>query len=100
MGIPTVLEAAKCGGMWQKVGASATDGDGRSGALMSAADVMEPGLYRLTFETGRYFLGRHGRAGFYPRVVVEFEVKKSECREHFHVPVLLSPFSYTTYRGS
>lgn len=86
--------------MWQKVGSSATDGDGRSGALMAAADYLEPGTYRLIFETEKYFLGKHGRAGFYPRVVVEFEVKESQCGEHFHVPLLLSPFSYTTYRGS
>ena len=68
--------------------------------LMAAADCLEPGMYRLIFETEKYFLGKHGRAGFYPRVVVEFEVKESECGEHFHVPLLLSPFSYTTYRGS
>ena len=94
------------GRTWQKVGSSATDGDSKSGALMAAADYSELGLYWLVFEMKEYSLGKHGPyppgfhpPGFYPRVVVEFEVKGNECGEHFHVPLLLSPSSYTTYRG-
>ncbi|MFQ6172002.1 hydroxyisourate hydrolase [Oryzobacter sp. R7] len=70
-----------------------TDGDGRVAAL--AADVGE-GEHRLRFATGPWFDGQ-GVAAFYPEVVVAFTVRDAE---HFHVPLLLSPFGYSTYRGS
>jgi len=68
-----------------------TDGDGRWTALSSPA---EPGTYRLVFATGAYFRGR----SFHPQVTVEFAVQDAD--QHHHVPLLLSPFGYTTYRGS
>ena len=68
-----------------------TDPDGRWTALSSPA---EPGTYRLVFATGAYFRG----ASFHPQVAVEFVVADAE--QHHHVPLLLSPFGYTTYRGS
>jgi 5-hydroxyisourate hydrolase len=67
-----------------------TDADGRWQAAPDAA----PGVYRLVFGTGAYFSG----AGFHPQVTVEFLV--TDDAEHHHVPLLLSPFGYTTYRGS
>jgi 5-hydroxyisourate hydrolase len=63
-----------------------------------AADTgFEPGVYRITFGSGAYFAAR-GAASFYPEVTVTFEM--AERGEHYHVPLLLSPFAYSTYRGS
>ena len=55
-----------------------------------------PGVHRLRFDTGAWFAERH-IASFYPEVVVAFNV---EAGQHYHVPLLLSPFAYSTYRGS
>jgi 5-hydroxyisourate hydrolase len=75
-----------------------TDADGRVRDLLAAvgASVSE-GTYRLRFEVGEYF-ARAGRDAFYPEVTVTFHVAAGE--EHYHVPLLLSPFGYSTYRGS
>ena len=70
-----------------------TDGDGRHG--FGAAT--EAGVYRLTFGTAAYFTAR-GVAAFYPEVTITFSV--TEAGGHYHVPLLLSPFAYSTYRGS
>jgi len=67
-----------------------TDADGRVGRI---AEDLDPGVYRLVFDTGAYFPDT-----FYPRVVVTFRVDGSG--QHYHVPLLLSPFAYSTYRGS
>ncbi len=72
-----------------------TDDDGRVRDL--GPDRLGPGTYRLTFATGEWFLGQ-GRESFYPEVVVAFTVT-DEAR-HLHVPLLLSSYSYSTYRGS
>jgi 5-hydroxyisourate hydrolase len=78
------------------VGSGETDGDGRVRSLATNAPL-EPGLYRLTFDTGRYF-ERTGMSAFYPSVTVAFEAAAGEST--YHVPLLLSPFGYSTYRGS
>ena len=67
-----------------------TDADGR----LRVAEDLAPGAYQLLFATGDYL----GAGGFYPRVTVEFVVDAAE--PHYHVPLLLSPFGYSTYRGS
>lgn len=82
-------------GDWSMVGTSATDKDGRSGPLMDLVEALKPGTYRISFNTGKYCPG-----GFFPYVSIAFEVTESQKWEHFHVPLLLSPFSFTTYRGS
>ncbi|XP_018471835.1 uric acid degradation bifunctional protein TTL isoform X3 [Raphanus sativus] len=82
-------------GDWSTVGTSATDKDGRSGQLMDLVEALKPGTYRISFNTGKYCPG-----GFFPYVSIAFEVTESQKWEHFHVPLLLSPFSFTTYRGS
>jgi len=69
-----------------------TDSDGRVGAF----DPPGPGVHRLRFDTGAYFADR-GVETFYPEVVVTFVVTE---RRHYHVPLLLSPFAFSTYRGS
>lgn len=73
---------------WEQLAAAFTDGDGRAGGF----GVLLPGTYRLGFETGGY------GNDFYPFVHVVFVV--AEDRDHYHVPLLLSPYGYTTYRGS
>ena len=73
-----------------------TDADGRIRAF-EPAPALEPGGYRLTFEVGPYF-DAAGVDAFYPRIVVEFDVR--DASQHYHVPLLLSPFGYSTYRGS
>lgn len=70
-----------------------TDADGR---LALGPQVLEPGVYALTFDTGGYFAQR-GVPTFYPRVTVAVSIADAE---HYHVPLLLSPFAYSTYRGS
>ena len=71
-----------------------TDGDGRASGI--GAGELAAGVYRLRFDSGAWF-AEQGVAGFYPEVVVTFTVSGDE---HFHVPLLLSPFGYSTYRGS
>jgi 5-hydroxyisourate hydrolase len=88
-GVPVVLERAR-GDSWEPVGRATTDADGRARDLGSAAT----GRYRLTFDTCAYL----GEEAFYPQVTVEFRVDQGE--DHYHVPLLLNPFGYSTYRGS
>nr|AKF43403.1 transthyretin-like S-allantoin synthase protein [Pelargonium x hortorum] len=80
---------------WVRQGFSTTDKDGRSGQLMSIVDSVNPGIYKISFNTGKYCPG-----GFFPYVSIVFEIKESQKLEHFHVPLLFSPFSFSTYRGS
>nr|AKF43393.1 transthyretin-like S-allantoin synthase protein [Pelargonium cotyledonis] len=82
-------------GGWVMQGFSTTDKDGRSGQLMSIVDSVNPGIYRISFNTGNYCPG-----GFFPYVSLVFEIRETQKSEHFHVPLLFSPFSFTTYRGS
>ena len=71
-----------------------TDADGRIKQLGAALPV---GNYRLSFDTGSYFAAQHTEA-FYPEVSISFTVADADA--HYHVPLLLSPFAYSTYRGS
>ena len=76
------------------LGEGATDADGRAKDLVKA---LEPGEYRLQFDVEGY-LAKSGREGFYRTIGIDFVVRATG--EHYHVPLLLSPFGYTTYRGS
>lgn len=78
---------------WQPAAEGSTDADGRIGELGSPA----AGRHRITFDTGGYFAAL-GVPSFYPEVNVVFEI--TEPDRHHHVPLLLSPYGYTTYRGS
>ena len=82
---------------FQPVGQGVTDADGRARGLVPEGAPLAAGDYRLTFETAAYFR-RLGVAAFYPLVQVTFTVR--DPREHHHVPLLLSPFGFSTYRGS
>ena len=88
-GVPVTLERASGGG-WETVASGRTDADGRLREWVAAAD-WSAGRYRITFDTA-------GRSAFFPEVSVVFEV--ADPGRHLHVPLLLSPFGYTTYRGS
>jgi 5-hydroxyisourate hydrolase len=77
------------------LGAAVTNSDGRVGDL--GPDRVEAGTYRLVFDTAAYFAAT-GQRGFFPEVSLTFTIDDPE--QHFHVPVLLSPFAYSTYRGS
>ncbi|KAF9624238.1 hypothetical protein IFM89_009037 [Coptis chinensis] len=82
-------------GCWIFRGSSITNTDGRSGYLMDIVDSVDPGVYRISFNTGKYLPDC-----FFPYVSIVFEIKESQKSEHFHVPLLLSPFSFSSYRGS
>jgi 5-hydroxyisourate hydrolase len=77
------------------IASGVTDADGRVAELWQG--VLESGTYRLRFAVGDYFR-QTGRETFYPSVVIEFSVADPD--QHYHVPLLLSPFGYSTYRGS
>jgi 5-hydroxyisourate hydrolase len=83
-------------GAWVRLGGGTTDGDGRVGDLVPGRRI-ELGVHRMTFGTGGYH-DALGVAGFYPEVRVCFEILAAD--EHYHVPLLISPFGYSTYRGS
>ena len=78
------------------LGRGVTDQDGRVKQLLGDA-ALEVGVYRLSFETGAHYRSA-GQSSFYERVELEFRVESAS--EHYHVPLLLSPFGYSTYRGS
>src|SRR4051794_9321662 len=79
---------------WDLVAEASTDDDGRVRDL--GPDRLEPGTYRLRFDTGAWFSAR-GVPAYYPEVTVAFAVADAG---HHHVPLLLAPFTYSTYRGS
>ena len=89
-GVPVRLELQDRDG-WRLVGEGTTDADGRLGRLTGGPPA--PGVYRLRFDVAAYL----GADAFYPWVEVAFAVREPS---HHHVPLLLSPFGYSTYRGS
>jgi 5-hydroxyisourate hydrolase len=93
-GITVSLEQ-KARSDWLKVTHATTDEDGRVAEL--GPDDLDTGVYRVTFDTDSYFAAT-GQTGFYPEVVVIFNLAEEE--QHYHVPLLLSPFAFSTYRGS
>jgi 5-hydroxyisourate hydrolase len=96
-GIAVTLERRGPDGDWSLVGRGLTDSDGRARDLVSSDSRVEAGIYRLTFDTRSYFDSLL-ITGFYPEVRIVFEI--ADPAEHHHVPLLLSPYGYSTYRGS
>ena len=94
-GIAITLEHKTESG-WKKISAGITNADGRTAELLPAGKIMDVGTYRFVFETGVYFRKQNVKT-FYPQVVIEFKISDAS---HYHVPLLLSPFGYSTYRGS
>lgn len=83
-------------GAWQAVGKGQTDADGRIKTLMREG-ALEAGFYRLTFDAEGYFKARKTES-FYKQIPIQFQIQ--ETAAHYHVPLLLNPFGYSTYRGS
>ena len=98
-GVPVVLDFLDIhySPGWRRLGAAITDDDGRARRLLPEGTVLIPGTYRITFATDAYFR-KQGVEGFYPEAAIVFDVR--DAAQHYHVPLLLSPYGYTTYRGS
>ena len=95
VGVEVVLESKQPVG-WSETARAVTDEQGRI-TDWSSAIPMNTGTHRIRFSTQAYFQSS-GVASFYPEVTVVFEV--TDATQHYHVPLLLSPFGYSTYRGS
>jgi 5-hydroxyisourate hydrolase len=93
-GVPIELELQQ-GGAWQRLGQGATDNDGRLRTLVPHGHELQAGIYRISFDTKAYF---KDQPSFFPEVRIVFEIH--DPKSHYHVPLLLSPFGYSTYRGS
>jgi len=90
-GVSVTLEYQNPSGGWVPLGQGRTDIDGRVRDLLPHDHVLQPGLYQLLFDTS-------AQSGFFPEVVLRFRVE--DPHQHFHLPLLLGPFGFTTYRGS
>ena len=95
-GVPVVLEIFS-GGEWKEIGRALTDGDGRAKQLLPPDHVLKLGTYRLSFDLATWFATQEIKA-FFPSATIVFLVRDEG--QHYHVPLLLSPFGYSTYRGS
>ena len=93
-GVVVLLEKKDAKGNWTELSKSTTNQDGRVEDLLSVDAKIESGIYRLQFEVGAYYKGNT----FYPSAMIIFEIKNPS--EHYHVPLLLSPYGLSTYRGS
>ena len=78
------------------LGEGITNEDGRISDLLPEDELLEPGNYQMIFDTGAYF-DAQGVTAFYPDVTIHFVIADAS---HYHVPLLLNPFGYSTYRGS
>lgn len=100
-GVPVVLERLDSDGSTaaagREIARATTDGDGRVRELSAGGVPLGAGRYRIRFDTDRYFSAL-GVDAFYPEVSVVFVI--SDATQHHHVPLLLSPYGYSTYRGS
>jgi 5-hydroxyisourate hydrolase len=95
-GVPVMLEIRTGEDLWKELSRGVTDADGRISQLLPPGHLAG-GVYRLRFDTDAYFRKQKVQA-FYPHVTVEFLV--SDAKQHYHVPLLLNPYGYSTYRGS
>lgn len=93
--ITVVLSQQQAEG-WKQLALGTTDSQGRNADLLSDDIKLESGVYRLRFETREYF-EKLGVLSFYPFIEITFNVTGDE---HYHIPVLISPFGFTTYRGT
>lgn len=93
VGVPVTLEWR--GGDWEPAGAGVTDADGRCRDLLQRPRAA--GVWRIRFDVGAWYRAQ-GVEAFYPTVEIVFEVR--DLAQHHHVPLLIAPFGYSTYRGS
>ena len=96
-GVPVHLEFQTGEQAWKTLGQGTTDSNGRISTLLPAGASPATGTYRLTFDTGANIRSRNQQV-FYPQVAVVFSVV--DPAQHYHIPLLLSPYGYSTYRGS
>jgi 5-hydroxyisourate hydrolase len=96
-GVKALLEFQDGPDRWREIARGVTSGDGRISDFLPEQHVLAVGNYRISFDTGTYFQ-TGGVQGFYPWITVVFAV--SERKTHYHIPLLLSPYGYSTYRGS
>ena len=96
-GVPVRLEYKGMEGKWLLVGQARTDDDGRLMAWLPEAFELRGGYYRMLFDLATY-AADSGQEAFYPYAHIAFEVK--DTKAHYHIPLLWSPFGYSTYRGS
>jgi 5-hydroxyisourate hydrolase len=82
---------------WTNIGQGETDEDGRLKNLVPPETTLAEGVYYLTFDVAAYFAAQHVES-FYEEVTIAFKVL--DATQHYHVPLLLSPYGYSTYRGS
>jgi len=94
--VGVTLDAEDGPGTWKRVGAGTTDADGRLRTLL-APGTLRAGVYRIAFDAGAYF-DAQGTEAFWRQVAIEFVVR--DAAAHYHVPLLVSPYGYSTYRGS
>jgi 5-hydroxyisourate hydrolase len=94
--VSIILEMQSAAGEFIELGRGLTDNDGRQKSLLGD-HALTAGVHRLTFDTGGYF-AQTGERCFYPSVTVLFEIV--DPAQHHHVPILLSAYGYSTYRGS
>jgi 5-hydroxyisourate hydrolase len=95
--VPVRLERRDAARNWQLLASQRTNEDGRCSQLLAGGEALEAGIYRLSFETAAYFAALKVES-LYPLVEITFQVREGE--KHFHIPLLLSPNGYTTYRGT
>ena len=95
-GVAVSLRRRGRDGEWQEIGQGVTNEDGRCGDLLGGTPLTV-GEHLIEFATGQYH-ERQGIDGFYPAVEIQFTV--NDASQHYHVPLLLNPFGYSTYRGS
>ena len=96
-GVPIRLDRRDPSGQWTPIFGGKADNDGRCGQLLAEGKEFGIGEYRIVFDTAAYFKSQ-GVEGLYPQIEVAFSVRDGEA--HYHIPLLLSPNGYTTYRGS
>lgn len=94
-GVPVSIDIERGGG-WVRLAESVTNDDGRVPGFV-AGHSLEQARYRVRFDTAAYF-SKQGMVGFYPWVEVVFDI--AESTQHYHIPLLISPYGYSTYRGS
>lgn len=96
IGVEVVLQI-RSGHEWKNLGAGLTDANGRCNTLAAESGTIESGTYRLLFNIGAYYHAQHVET-FYGEIPIVFEALHPET--HYHIPLLVSPYGYSTYRGS
>ena len=95
-GVGVTLEA-RDGQQWRALGQAVTDAQGRVRAMYPAGKPLTAGAYRIVFKTGEHY-ARLRQPTFFDEIPVEFKVENTS--QHYHIPLLLSPYGYSTYRGN